>query len=55
MDHNDEIDALQAEFLKTLANPRRLRILHLLAAGPVGVAWLPSSASASPTPRSTSR
>ena len=40
MDHNDEIDALQAEFLKTLANPRRLRILHLLAAGPVGVASL---------------
>ena len=40
MDHNDEIDALQAEFLKTLANPRRLRILHLLAAGPMGVASL---------------
>ena len=40
MDHTDEIDALQAEFLKTLANPRRLRILHLLAAGPVGVASL---------------
>ena len=38
----DEIDELQAELLKTLANPRRLRILHLLATGPVGVATIAS-------------
>ena len=36
----DEIDELQAEFLRTLAHPRRLRILHLLADGPTGVASL---------------
>jgi DNA-binding transcriptional ArsR family regulator len=36
----DEIDELQAEFLKTLANPRRLEILHRLAIGPTGVASL---------------
>jgi ArsR family transcriptional regulator len=30
----DQIYGLQAEILKTLANPRRLEILHLLAAGP---------------------
>jgi ArsR family transcriptional regulator len=40
MDHPDEIDGLQAEFLRTLANPRRLRILHRLTAGPTGVATL---------------
>jgi DNA-binding transcriptional ArsR family regulator len=38
----DEIDELQAEFLKTLANPRRLEILHRLALGPTGVAQLAS-------------
>ena len=30
----DEITALQAEILKTLASPRRLEILHRLAEGP---------------------
>ncbi len=30
----DEITVLQAEILKTLASPRRLEILHLLATGP---------------------
>lgn len=30
----DEIYRLQAEVLKTLANPRRLEIIHLLAEGP---------------------
>jgi ArsR family transcriptional regulator, virulence genes transcriptional regulator len=33
----DEIDILQAEIMRTLANPRRLRIIHRLAAGPVEV------------------
>ena len=37
-----DIDDIQAEFLKTLANPRRLRILHRLADGPVSVARLAS-------------
>jgi ArsR family transcriptional regulator len=35
-----DIDDIQAEFLKTLASPRRLRILHRLADGPVSVARL---------------
>jgi DNA-binding transcriptional ArsR family regulator len=30
----DEITILQAEVLKTLASPRRLELLHLLADGP---------------------
>jgi ArsR family transcriptional regulator len=30
----DEITILQADVLKTLANPRRLEILHRLASGP---------------------
>ncbi len=30
----DEVYRLQAEVLKTLANPRRLEIVHLLAEGP---------------------
>jgi ArsR family transcriptional regulator, virulence genes transcriptional regulator len=30
----DEVYRLQAEVLKTLANPRRLEIVHLLADGP---------------------
>jgi DNA-binding transcriptional ArsR family regulator len=33
----DEITILQAEILKTLANPRRLDILHRLAEGPCEV------------------
>ena len=33
----DEITTLQAEVLKTLANPRRLEILHALADGPIEV------------------
>src|SRR6188508_302235 len=33
----DEITVLQADILKTLASPRRLEILHRLAAGPIEV------------------
>jgi ArsR family transcriptional regulator len=33
----DEIDTLQAEIMRTLAHPRRLGIIHCLAAGPVEV------------------
>jgi len=33
----DEITMLQAEVLKTLANPRRLEIIHRLAEGPCEV------------------
>jgi len=33
----DEIEILQAEIMRTLAHPRRLRIIHRLAAGPVEV------------------
>lgn len=36
----DEITILQAEILKTLANPRRIEILHALAAGPIEVGRL---------------
>jgi len=36
----DEITILQAEILKTLANPRRLDILHRLADGPCEVGRL---------------
>ena len=36
----DELTILQAEVLKTLASPRRLEILHRLAAGPRGVGHL---------------
>ena len=36
----DEITALQAEILKTLANPRRLEIIHRLAQGPCEVGRL---------------
>lgn len=39
----DEIDILQAEVMKTLAHPRRLRILHVLARGPLSVASLAAS------------
>jgi ArsR family transcriptional regulator len=33
----DEITTLQAEILRTLAHPRRIEILHALAAGPMEV------------------
>jgi DNA-binding transcriptional ArsR family regulator len=33
----DEIDTLQAEIMRTLAHPRRIGIIHCLAAGPVEV------------------
>jgi len=36
----DEITILQAEVLKSLANPRRLEILHELARGPIEVGRL---------------
>jgi ArsR family transcriptional regulator len=36
----DEITILQAEVLKTLASPRRLEILHVLACGPIEVGRL---------------
>jgi DNA-binding transcriptional ArsR family regulator len=36
----DEITILQAEILRTLANPRRLDILHRLAEGPCEVSRL---------------
>jgi DNA-binding transcriptional ArsR family regulator len=36
----DELTTLQAEVLKTLASPRRLEILHRLAAGSLGVGHL---------------
>ena len=36
----DEITILQAEVLKTLANPRRIEILHALARGPIEVGRL---------------
>jgi ArsR family transcriptional regulator len=36
----DELTILQAEILKTLANPRRLEILHRLAEGPCEVGRL---------------
>lgn len=36
----DPINALQAEILRTLASPRRLEIIHRLAAGPCEVGRL---------------
>jgi ArsR family transcriptional regulator len=36
----DEITILQADVLKTLANPRRIEILHELARGPIEVGRL---------------
>jgi DNA-binding transcriptional ArsR family regulator len=36
----DEITILQAEVLKTLASPRRIEILHVLARGPIEVGRL---------------
>lgn len=43
----DEITILQAEILKTLANPRRLEILHRLAEGPCEVGRLAEELGAS--------
>jgi ArsR family transcriptional regulator len=43
----DAITELQAEILKTLASPRRLDILHVLAAGPTGVGALATAVGAS--------
>jgi ArsR family transcriptional regulator len=43
----DEITILQAEILKTLANPRRLDILHRLADGPCEVGRLAEAIGAS--------
>jgi DNA-binding transcriptional ArsR family regulator len=36
----DEITLLQAEVLRTMANPRRIQILHELAEGPIEVGRL---------------
>ena len=43
----DELTILQAEILKTLANPRRLEILHRLADGPCEVGRLAEELGAS--------
>ena len=43
----DEITMLQAEVLKTLANPRRLEIIHRLAQGPCEVRRLAEDLGAS--------
>ncbi|HEY5436959.1 MAG TPA: metalloregulator ArsR/SmtB family transcription factor [Candidatus Limnocylindrales bacterium] len=43
----DEITMLQAEVLKTLANPRRLEIIHRLAQGPCEVGRLAEEIGAS--------
>ena len=43
----DEITILQAEILKTLANPRRLEIIHRLAMGPCEVGRLAEEIGAS--------
>lgn len=43
----DELTTLQATVMRTLANPRRLEILHRLAAGPCGVGRLASELGAS--------
>jgi len=45
--HMDEITMLQAEVLKTLANPRRLEIIHRLAQGPCEVRRLAEDLGAS--------
>ena len=39
----DEIDTLQADIMKTLAHPRRLAIIHLLAEGPIEVGRIAAS------------
>ena len=43
----DEITILQAEVLRTLANPRRLEIIHRLAQGPCEVGRLAEEIGAS--------
>jgi ArsR family transcriptional regulator len=43
----DELTVLQAEILRTLASPRRLAILHVLAGGPIEVGRLASAIGAS--------
>jgi ArsR family transcriptional regulator len=43
----DELTILQAEILKTLASPRRIEILHVLAAGPIEVGRLATRIGAS--------
>ena len=43
----DEITILQAEVLKTLANPKRLEILHALSGGPLEVGRLARAIGAS--------
>jgi DNA-binding transcriptional ArsR family regulator len=43
----DEITILEAETLKTLASPRRIEILHALAAGPIEVGRLANAIGAS--------
>ena len=43
----DEITILQADILKTLVNPRRIEILHELAAGPMEVGRLAQAVGAS--------
>jgi ArsR family transcriptional regulator len=43
----DELTILQAEILKTLASPRRIEILHVLADGPIEVGRLASRIGAS--------
>lgn len=43
----DEITSLQAEVLRTLANPRRLEIIHRLAQGPCEVGRLAEEIGAS--------
>jgi DNA-binding transcriptional ArsR family regulator len=44
----DEITILQAEVLRTLASPRRLELLHLLAEGPLEVGRLAAALQMSP-------
>ncbi len=43
----DELTILQADVLKTLANPRRLEILHALSGGPLEVGRLARTIDAS--------
>lgn len=43
----DELTILEAEVLKTLASPRRIEILHVLAGGPIEVGHLASRIGAS--------
>jgi DNA-binding transcriptional ArsR family regulator len=45
--HMDEITTLQAEVLRTLANPRRLEIIHRLSQGPCEVGRLAEEIGAS--------